>query len=69
VLDIETNQTAGEQIEKSKGQASDEIDRGSAASVHGTLRQSSGFPLIQLTSEYRALRATVIRLWLAPQSL
>ena len=69
VRDIETNQTAGEQIEKSKGQANDEIDRGSAASVHGTLRHSSGFTLIQLTSEYRALRATVIRLWLARQKL
>ncbi|MCW2763298.1 MAG: putative two-component sensor histidine kinase, partial [Marmoricola sp.] len=35
-----------------------------AASTHGTLRQGSGFTLIQLTAEYRALRASVLRLWL-----
>jgi signal transduction histidine kinase len=63
-VDIETEQTAGEQIEKSEGQPAGEIDRQSAASVHGTLRHSNGFTLIQLTSEYRALRATVIRQWM-----
>jgi signal transduction histidine kinase len=62
-LDIETAQTASEQAEKSRGEAPEEIDRSSAASVHGELRHTSGFTLIQLTSEYRALRATVIRLW------
>ncbi|MDB5967116.1 MAG: putative two-component sensor histidine kinase [Polaromonas sp.] len=61
--DMETAQTDSEQTEKSKGQAPEDIDRSSAASVHGELRHSSGFTLIQLTSEYRALRATVMRLW------
>ncbi|MDB5892245.1 MAG: putative two-component sensor histidine kinase [Polaromonas sp.] len=63
-LDIETNQTDQEQTEKSKGQPADEVDRRSAAGVHGSLRHGSGFTLIQLTSEYRALRATVFRLWM-----
>jgi signal transduction histidine kinase len=36
----------------------------SAASLHGTLREDSGFSLPQLISEFRALRATVLRLWL-----
>ena len=63
VLDIESDQTATEQAEKSRGEATEEINRSSAASVHGELRHTSGFTLIQLTSEYRALRATVIRLW------
>ena len=62
-LDIETDQTASEQAEKSKGDTPEKIKGSSAASVHGELRHASGFTLIQLTSEYRALRATVIRLW------
>lgn len=61
--DMETDQTAREQKEKSRGQPDLDIDRRSAAAVHGVLRHASGFTLIQLTSEYRALRATVIRLW------
>ena len=61
--DIDTGQTPAQQKEKSEGQPADEIDRDSAAAVHGALRQAIGFTLIQLTSEYRALRATVLRLW------
>jgi signal transduction histidine kinase len=34
-----------------------------AATVHGALRHLSGFSLTQLGSEYRALRASVIKLW------
>lgn len=60
--DIDTAQSSEEQEEKSKGRAP--ADEGSAASTHGTLRQGSGFTLLQLTAEYRALRATVLRLWL-----
>lgn len=36
----------------------------SAAAAHGAARQSGGFTLPQLTAEYRALRASVLRLWL-----
>lgn len=60
--DLNTEQSAGQQEKKSKGQAPS--DDGSAASTHGTLRQFNGFTLLQLTAEYRALRATVLRLWL-----
>lgn len=60
--DIGTDQTAAEQQAKSEGLAAVADD--SAASTHGTLRQVSGFTLIQLTAEFRALRATVLRLWL-----
>ncbi|MDQ3288320.1 MAG: EAL domain-containing protein [Pseudomonadota bacterium] len=35
-----------------------------AASIHGAVRQSSGFSLQQLTAEFFALRAAVLRLWL-----
>lgn len=34
-----------------------------AATTHGALRHTSGFDLLQLASEYRALRASVIKLW------
>jgi signal transduction histidine kinase len=61
-IDIETDQSPREQYEKSKGMDSQEA--GSAASTHGTLRQISGFTLPQLIAEFRALRATVLRLWL-----
>ena len=63
-LDIETAQNPQEQIDKSKGLAPD-IEHGqSAASIHGALRQASDFSLLQLSAEFRALRATVLRLWL-----
>jgi signal transduction histidine kinase len=60
--DMATPETPAEQFDKSRGL--DPVDALSAASTHGTLRQVSGFSLIQLTAEYRALRATVLRLWL-----
>ena len=62
--DLEQHQTAEQQTEKAKRQPSEEVDRKSAAAIHGTLRQASGFTLIQLTAEYRALRSTVFRLWM-----
>jgi signal transduction histidine kinase len=38
-----------------------------AASEHGAGRARSGFTVVQMVAEYRALRATVIRLWTAEQ--
>ena len=69
VVDLDTHQTAEQQTEKSKGQADENVNKKSAAAVHGTLRQASGFTLIQLTAEYRALRATVFRLWMPHMQL
>lgn len=63
-IDIETHQSKQQQYEKSQG---DEVESGeeeSAAAIHGRLRQASNFSLLQLSSEFRALRATVLRLWL-----
>ena len=62
--DIETQQNPAEQLEKSQGIATDMHAVNSAASIHGALRQASDFSLLQLSAEYRALRATVLRLWL-----
>jgi signal transduction histidine kinase len=63
-LDMDSAQTPGEQKRKSQGLADEDCAVESAASTHGTLRQLSGFSLIQLNAEFRALRATVLRLWL-----
>jgi signal transduction histidine kinase len=60
-LDLETDQTARQQAKKSKG--SNPVDEGTAASIHGRLREDKGFTLGQLVAEYRALRASVLRLW------
>jgi signal transduction histidine kinase len=62
--EIETAQTPRQQQEKSRGLAPEPAGLESAAATHGTLRQLSGYSLIQLTAEFRALRATVLRLWL-----
>jgi signal transduction histidine kinase len=63
VADLRTPQTDLEQSEKSKGNA-EPVDGGeTAAEVHGAGRAESGFTVGQMVSEYRALRASVIRLW------
>ncbi len=64
VVDLRTPQTDAEQAKKSKGQAqpSDE-EADTAAEVHGAGRAESGFTVGEMVSEYRALRASVIRLW------
>ena len=61
--DIETGQSDAEQTAKSRGDSPEQADK-SAASIHGTLREVSGFSFVQLTGEFRALRASVLRLWL-----
>ena len=63
-LDIETAQSSKQQYEKSKGLDLAVTDEATAAATHGTLRENSGFSLPQLLAEFRALRATVLRLWL-----
>lgn len=63
-LDIDTHQSSKQQQDKSQGLSPD-IMAVSGASIHGTARQTDGFTLLQLTAEFRALRATVQRLWFA----
>lgn len=61
--DIDSSQTAAAQADKSKGLAPVGSNRETAAATHGALRLLSGFDMNQLGAEYRALRASVIRLW------
>ena len=65
--DMKVPQTESERKDKSEGQlpsASDKPDV-AAAQTHGALRAASGFDITQTAAEYRALRASVIRLWLS----
>jgi signal transduction histidine kinase len=62
--DLATAQGPVAQSEKSKGRAPAEDPAArTAAEEHGTGRAQSGFTVAQLVAEYRALRASVIRLW------
>lgn len=63
--DIETPQSRYEQSEKSKGRAVSAAGAPeTAAQTHALLRARSGFDIKQLMAEYRALRASVLRLWI-----
>ena len=62
--DIESNQTDLEQAYKSKGFVPIAEATRTAAMTHGALRYLAGFDLRQLAAEFRALRASVLRLWL-----
>lgn len=62
--DLATPQGGHAQAEKSKGRAADaDPNEKTAAEEHGSGRAESGFTVEQMISEYRALRASVIRLW------
>ena len=63
--DISTPQTRKHQIEKSEGHMSAPLGASeTAAQTHALLRARSGFDINQLTAEYRALRSSVLRLWM-----
>jgi signal transduction histidine kinase len=64
--DMVSSQSAQQQAEKSKGRGgggseSERLDR--ASCEHAIDRLGSGFNLLEVISEYRALRASVLRLW------
>ena len=65
--DLITPQTKLEQADKSEGKSDAEPGPGrpdTAAQSHGAARAESGFTVEQMVSEYRALRASVTRLWI-----
>ena len=66
--DLKTPQGGLEQSEKSKGNAPSPDDTSrTAAERHGKGRAESGFTMDQMVAEYRALRASVKRLWIKEQ--
>jgi signal transduction histidine kinase len=60
--DIESPQSAPEQIKKSMGEKI-KSSVYTAAETHAALRLAGGFNIDQMVSEYRALRASVLKLW------
>jgi signal transduction histidine kinase len=63
-LDMCQPQTKREQREKSMGHAvKAEGPAETAAEIHGIQRAAAGFNVQQTAAEYRALRASVLRLW------
>ena len=63
--DLGTPQTREEQRAKSRGLAPEPTPPcETAARIHAILRSRSGFDIRQLASEYRALRGSVLRLWM-----
>ena len=64
--DMMSTQTATQQSDKSKGhghggEESNRLD--GASEVHAADRAASGFDLLAVVAEYRALRASAVRLW------
>lgn len=62
--DIESTQTSSEQVKKSHGKSDNpEESTDSAAETHGDVRHDEGFDIIEMISEYRALRSSIVKLW------
>jgi signal transduction histidine kinase len=62
VEDMSSSQTPREQTKKSHGK-SERLAVSTAAETHAAIRLAGGFGIDQMVSEYRALRASVIKLW------
>ena len=63
VESMETSENNEEQEKKSKGNQKMGSGESLAANQHGEQRADVGFDLMELSSEFRALRASVLRLW------
>jgi signal transduction histidine kinase len=64
--DLESPQSPRERFDKSRGKGPQDGPLSeSAAEVHAALRLADGFDIDQMVSEYRALRASVVKLWVA----
>lgn len=62
--DLDTPQTDAEQFDKSRGYAPHVASSNpSVAEGHAALRLEHGFDIQQMVSEYRALRASITKLW------
>lgn len=68
--DLESPQTKQEQVAKSKGLEPDGSPlTQTAAEIHAALRLADGFDIDQMVSEYRALRASVVKQWIAQNAV
>jgi hypothetical protein len=63
--DIDNSQSLKQQSQKSKGRQQRLDSSDTAAESHALARFASGFDIKEMVSEYRALRGSVVRLWVA----
>ena len=66
VRDMASAQSAAQQSDKSRGRrphGDESAELNGASELHAAGRLGSGFDLMEVISEYRALRASVLRLW------
>lgn len=61
--DLRTTQTVESRVAKSHGNAPSTSGT-TAAEIHAEIRHSSGFTIAQMIAEYRALRTSVLVLWM-----
>lgn len=65
--DMQAGQSLVQQVSKSKGHGGSESEESgqldNASELHGVARVGSGFDILEVVSEYRALRASVLHLW------
>jgi signal transduction histidine kinase len=61
--DMGQTRSPAEQEAMSKGSPTEPFDTGTSATSHANVRLMEGYDINQLVSEFRALRASVIRLW------
>ncbi|WP_236445677.1 sensor histidine kinase, partial [Pseudomonas syringae] len=65
--DLQTDQSLQQQVDKSQGHGAS--DEQTAAKSHAITRLMSGFTIDQVVSEFRALRASVIKQWMSREAL
>lgn len=64
IADMTSDQSPQQEVDKSKGVASPFHADDSAANVHGVMRHDEGFSVSAVVAEFRALRASILRMWL-----
>lgn len=69
VFAMQQTESPQQQKEKSMGAASPFLPEESAGDVHGMFRHGQGFSFSDMAAEFRALRASVLRLWLPTLSV
>ena len=67
--DLRDSQSEANELDKAEGRRDTAPGTPSPAQLHGHLRAKAGFRIDQLVAEYRALRAAVLRIWAARQSV
>jgi len=66
--DLSTSQSHEQRLLKSRGETV-ATGKVTAAETHAEIRHSSGFTIGQMIAEYRALRTSVLTLWMPPEKV